>query len=256
MMEYTVQQLGQLSGVTSRTLRYYHQIGLLRPARVGENGYRYYGRGEVARLQQILFYRELGLPLEEIGALLDQPDFDKGKALEAHLEALTARRDRLDQVIDTVKKTILDEKGDVSMTDPQRFEGLRQRMLEENEAAYGQELRETYGEKVIEASQEKWTGMSQSDWARGEALGQEINEALIAAMAQGDPAGEEAHRLCRLHREWLTLFWPQGTYTKALHRGMGELYVADERFRNFYDTAAGPGGAEFLHQALEVYCRA
>ena len=97
-MDYTVQQLARLSGVSPRTLRYYHQIGLLSPAYVGNNGYRYYGRVQVDRLQQILFYRELGLPLEKIGAILEDPAFDRAQALEAHLQALTARRARLDQI--------------------------------------------------------------------------------------------------------------------------------------------------------------
>ena len=254
-MEYTVQQLSDLSGVSPRTLRYYHQIGLLIPAYVGGNGYRYYGRAQVDRLQQILFYRELGLPLEQIGAILEDPAFDRARALEDHLQALTARRERLDQMIRTLRHTIREGKGDCIMQDTERFEGLRHQLLEENEARYGQEARETYGQETVEASLRKMKGLTQEQWARGEELNQEIAQALRAAMAQGDPAGKKAQTLCRLHRDWLTLFWPQGAYSKEAHRGLGALYAADERFRAYYEEAAGPGAADFLCRALEEYCR-
>ena len=253
-MEYTVQQLSDLSGVSPRTLRYYHQIGLLSPAYVGDNGYRYYGRAQVDRLQQILFYRELGLPLEKIGAILEDPAFDRVRALRDHLQALTARRDRLDQLIRTLRNTIREGKGDCVMQDTERFEGLRQQLLEENEARYGQEAREKYGHETVEASLRQMRGLTREQWAQGEEWNQTIADALRAAMARGDPAGEEARALCRLHRDWLTLFWPQGSYTKEAHRGLGELYAADERFRAYYEQAAGPGAADFLCRALAEYC--
>lgn len=253
-MEYTVQQLSRLSGVSPRTLRYYHQIGLLRPDHVGDNGYRYYGRAQVDRLQQILFYRALGLPLERIGAVLADPAFDRVRTLEEHLQSLAAQRDRLDQIIRTLRKTIREAKGGCKMQDNERFEGLRQQFLEENEADYGQEIREKYGEEIVEGSLRRMKGLSQETWARGEGLSRNINAALKEAMAQGDPKGEEAQALCRLHRDWITLYWPEGAYTKEAHRGLGELYASDERFRAYYEKAAGPGAAAFLCRALAEFC--
>ena len=108
----------------------------------------------------------------------------------------------------------------------------------------------------MEASFRQMKGLTQEALERGEALSREVNAALQAALAQGDPAGEAAQTLCQLHRDWITLFWPQGLYTKEAHRGLGELYAADERFRDYYEKAAGPGAADFLCRALAEFCRA
>ena len=105
-MEYSIQELSRLSGVTTRTLRWYDQIGLLKPSRVAESGYRYYGRAEVDRLQDILYYRALGVELARIKECLDDPSFDRLAALERHLAALEAKREHLEQLIQSVKDTI------------------------------------------------------------------------------------------------------------------------------------------------------
>ena len=122
-MKYTVKQLAALSGVTPRTLRWYDLEGLLKPLRRTDAGYRLYGPQEVDRLQQILFYRELGLELSAIRRLLDDPAFDREAALQSHLAALEARRTRLDALILTVKKTL---KGASMMSDLEKFECFKQ----------------------------------------------------------------------------------------------------------------------------------
>ena len=250
-MEYTVKKLAELSGVSARTLRYYDQIGLLKPARGAENGYRVYTEAEVDLLQQILFYRELGVELASIGALLRAEDYDRAAVLESHLVSLREKQEQLARVIDTVDRTLCSLRGECTMSDKEKFAGLRQRALEENERRYGAELRERYGDEAIDAANEKFRGLSQEDAARAEALEAQIGEALRAASEAGDPAGPLAERLCALHREWLCLYWP--SYTKAAHRGVAALYVCDERFRAYYDKFV-PGGAEFLRRALEHYC--
>ena len=116
-MEYTIKQLADLSGVTPRTLRWYDREGLLRPGRVTEAGYRIYGPKEVDRLQEILFYRELGFSLADIRRLLDDPAYDRQAALQSHLAELKARRARLDGIILTVQKTIAEAKGGCKMSD-------------------------------------------------------------------------------------------------------------------------------------------
>ncbi|MEA5067391.1 MAG: MerR family transcriptional regulator, partial [Christensenellaceae bacterium] len=145
-MEYTVDQLSRLSGISARTLRYYDQIGLLKPARVRSSGYRIYGSDEVNRLQQILLYREMDMALSDIRQVLDAPDFDVAHALRAHLTALELRRARIERLISTVKNTLNSQEEGKAMDDHQKFEGFKRQLVEDNELRHGREARERYGE--------------------------------------------------------------------------------------------------------------
>lgn len=252
-MEYSVEKLAKLSGVSARTLRYYDQLGLLVPKRISSNGYRIYGKAEVDRLQQILFYRELGVPLEEIARMLSKGDFDAGAALQNHLRALLDRRDRIDAMIGNVEKTLKSMEGDIMMTDDEKFDGFTKKLVDDNEAKYGKEIREKYGEEAIDRSNAKLRGMSRARYAEVEQLAREVNEALKAAFEQGDPAGALAQKACALHGQWLLCYWDQ--YSKEAHMGLGEMYVSDPRFTAYYDQIA-PGLAVFLRDALRVYCGA
>ncbi len=250
-MEYTVHKLAALSGVSIRTLRYYDQIGLLTPARISSNGYRIYGPKEVDALQQILFYRELGVALEEIGKLLVSGTFDRREALRGHHAALLLRRERLDALIDNVEKTLRTMKGEMTMSDKEKFEGFKQKLVEDNERTYGDEIRAKYGDDAVDRSNAKLMGMTPTQYAEVEELSERLNEALKEAFAQGDPAGEPAQRACALHKEWLCYFWEK--YSKEAHMGLGQMYVDDERFTAYYDNIA-PGCAVFLRDALAVFC--
>ena len=149
-MEYSIQELSRLSGVTTRTLRWYDQIGLLKPSRVAESGYRYYGRAEVDRLQDILYYRALGVELARIKECLDDPSFDRLAALRNHLAALEAEQERLEQLIRSVKDTIGAEERNEIMSDEQKFEAFKQRAVVHNEEVYGAEIRAKYGEQEVD----------------------------------------------------------------------------------------------------------
>ncbi|NLD58893.1 MAG: MerR family transcriptional regulator [Clostridiales bacterium] len=251
-MEYTVDKLAKLAGISARTLRYYDAFGLLPPARVRENGYRTYGQREVDRLQQILFFRELGVPLEEIKAILSAEGFDARAALEGHLSALLARRERLDLLIANVEKTIRSMKGEEIMSDREKFDGFLQKLVDDNEQRYGREIREKYGDAQIDRSNAKVKGMSKEQFAEMERLTAELNETLKAAFEQGDPAGALAQRACALHREWLCFFWDQ--YSKEAHMGVAQMYVDDPRFTAYYDRIA-VGCAQFLRDAVFIYCK-
>lgn len=252
-MEYTVKQLADLSGVTPRTLRYYDCIGLLRPGRTTQAGYRLYGPAQVDRLQQILFYRELGLPLEEVARLLDQPGFDARAALQSHLVELEAQRERLDTLILTVKKTLKRQKGELDMSDKEKFEGFKARIVAEHEARYGAEVREKYGDVEMDAAKTAVMGLTQEGYQEWTALGRELQERLETAVRTGaDPAGEAGRELACLHRRWLTLTGNQ--YDAARHRGIAQLYVADERFTAYYDKMV-PGCARFLRDAVLVHVK-
>lgn len=135
-MEYTIKKLGQLAGVSTRTLRYYDEIGILKPARISSSGYRIYGQKEIDILQQILFYRELGFNLSDIREILSSPDFDKVKALKEHKKRLIEKRSQIDLLIKNVEKSIAYTEGRIKMSDKEKFEGFKQRLIEKNEEKY------------------------------------------------------------------------------------------------------------------------
>lgn len=249
-MEYTVKELGRLSGVTSRTLRYYDQIGLLKPLRLTEAGYRIYGGEQVERLQQILIFKELGIGLHQIAELLDAPD-SRLAALGKHLSELKRRRFELDLLIENVSKTIAEQRGELTMTDQERFEGLKKQMIEENEKKYGAELRKKYGTDAVERSNAKLSEMTAGQMEDAERLKEEFERTLKEAMQTGDAGGELANRACDLHRQWLACY--SDSYSPEYHRGLGEMYVCDERFTAYYDKIA-PGCAAFLKDAIDAYC--
>ncbi|MDR2889535.1 MAG: MerR family transcriptional regulator [Lachnospiraceae bacterium] len=249
-MEYTINKLAQLAKITTRTLRYYDQCGLLVPTRIS-NGYRIYGQPEVDRLQQILLYRELDMPLEEIAKLLSADDYSAEDTLHGHLTALVAKRSRLDQLISNVEKTIKAKKGELIMSDQEKFKGFINNLVDKNEEQYGDELRQKYDKDTIEASNAKVRGMTAEQYAETERLSAAYQEALKEAFSQGDPASETAQKACDLHRQWLSYFWPE--YSREAHLGVTQMYVDDERFGAYYDKIA-PGCAVFLRDAVAIYC--
>lgn len=253
-MEYTVKALAELSGVSPRTLRYYDQLGLLTPLRTTRADYRIYGPAQVDRLQQILFYRELGFSLADIRRLLDDPDFDRLEALQSHLAALEDRRNRLDGLILTVRKTLDDAKGVQAMTDEEKFEAFKRKAVEENEARYGTEVRAKYGDEEADAANARAMSLTREEYTRWKALEDEILSGLAAAVRAGaDPAGPEGARLAGLHREWLSLAW--GSYDPKRHAGLAALYTEDGRFTAYYDREV-PGCAVFLRAAVEAWVKA
>lgn len=251
-MEYNVGSLAKLAGVSARTLRYYDKINLLQPERVLENGYRIYGQKEVNMLQQILFYRELGVPLDEIKRIVRKVSYNDEGALNGHLAALKARRERIDLLIANVEKTIAASKGEKTMNDKEKFEGFKRELVEENEMKYGKEIREKYGDEKVNASNAKVMGMSEEQYQEVQRLSDEINASLKAAFEIGDPACEEAQRVCELHKKWLCYFWKD--YSKEAHVGIANNYVDDARFKKHYDDIA-EGCAEFLRDAITIYCK-
>ncbi|TDF95061.1 MerR family transcriptional regulator [Paenibacillus piri] len=249
-MEYTVQKLGRLAGISTRTLRYYDEIGILKPARVNSSGYRVYGQAEVDRLQQILFYRELGLRLDQISELVNSPSFNGTEALKQHREQLLDKRKQLDVLIANVEKTIAFNEGRITMSDKEKFEGFKQKLIDDNEAKYGQEIREKYGEDAVNKSNAKVKNMTQEQYEEVTRLSEQLAETLAEAFKQGDPAGELAMQAAELHKRWLTYYWSE--YNKEAHAGIVQMYVDDERFTAYYDKLQ-PGTAQFLRDAVHIY---
>jgi DNA-binding transcriptional MerR regulator len=249
-VEYTVQKLGLLAGVSTRTLRYYDQIDLLKPARINSSGYRIYGNQEVDRLQQILFYRELGVSLEEIKHLITSPAFDADCALKEHRKRLLEKREQLDRLITNVELTLAQREGTTTMSDKQKFEGFKQKLIDDNEKEYGEEIRAKYGVEQVEKTNSKIKGMTEQQSAQLEQLAQDIHTTLAEAFTTGNPAGELAQRAAELHRQWLSFYWD--SYSKEAHAGLARMYVEDERFKAYYDSNQ-PGTAEFLRDAVLIY---
>lgn len=253
-MEYTVAGLARLAGVSVRTLHWYDQIDLLRPAYVTPAGYRRYGPAEVDALQSILFYRALGLPLKAIAALLSDASADRLAELKRHRAALLAQRAHLDALLATLDKTIQMEEGKTAMTDKEKFEHLREDAIARNEALYGAQAREAYGDGAVDASYAKLRGLSPEQYGAAGALAEEINAALAQAVRAGEaPGGAQGRAIAQMHRRWLEYFW--ASYTPEAHRGAAELYVCDPRFTAYYDggTHGVPGCAAFLRDAVAAF---
>ena len=249
-MEYTVEKLSRLAGVSARTIRYYDQIGLLKPAYTNAAGYRLYGQAEIDRLQQILFYRELGVSLGRIKEIINSAAFNRKHALREHKEKLLAKRAQLDLLIANVDKTIVAMEGGISISDQEKFSGFKEKMIAENEAKYGAEIREKYGAETVDESNRKFLNMTKEEYNEFTKLEAEILSTLKKAFATGDPAGELGQKVADLHRQWLSFTWDQ--YSNKAHAGLARMYVDDPRFTAYYDRE-GPGLAEFLRDAILVY---
>ncbi|TEB07407.1 HTH-type transcriptional activator mta [Pelotomaculum schinkii] len=249
-MEYTVQKLARLAGISARTLRYYDEIGILKPARMNSSGYRIYGQAEVNMLQQILFYKELGISLESIKKIVTAPSFNGVEALKEHRAQLLEKRKQLDLLIANVEKTMALTEGRMSMTDKEKFEGFKQKLIDDNEIKYGKEIRNKYGADTVNKSNAKLKNMTQEEYEEATRLANEVNVTLAEAFKTGDPAGAIAQKAADLHKQWLTYFWSE--YSKEAHAGLAQMYMDDERFKAYYDEKQ-PGTAEFLRDAIHVY---
>lgn len=239
-----------MAGLSTRTLRYYDEIGILKPARINSSGYRIYGQSEVDKLQQILFYRELEVSLESIKNIITSPFFESEKALKEHRIKLLEKREQLDLLIANVDKSLGQKKGSVTMTNKEKFEGFKQKMIDENEKKYGKEIRTKYGDKQVDKSNAKIKNMTEEETSRVEKLAIDVMATLKEAFATGDPAGESAQKAAKLHHQWLCYYWD--TYTKESHAGLARMYVDDERFTAYYDKDQ-PGTAAFLRDAILIY---
>lgn len=250
-MPYTVKQAAEMAGISVRTLHHYDQIGLLHPASITAAGYRLYGEREMEKLQQILFFRELDFPLAQIREILHSPDFDQGKALQKHREMLLDRRERLDALIQNIDKTIKANKEEIIMKDEERFTGFGKKLIEENEARYGREIREKYGEEAVQSSYEKVGKYSKEEWEAIQLEADGIYKSLAGKM--GLPPGDERVQAdIKRHYDHLNKYF--STYSKAAYAGLGEMYAEDERFRAFYEKYA-PGMADYLREAIREFTR-
>jgi len=245
-MRYTVKQLATLAGVTNRALHYYDEIGLLHPESVGENGYRYYGEEAALRLQQILFYRELDFPLDQIKALLDRPDFDLLQTLEGHRRALNQRVERINRLIETVDHTIKHLQGEYQMSTQDFYSGFD----EEKQKKLAEEAQNLWGESVVQ-TQKRWESYSREKKNAVLAENHAITNGVAAAMDQGPESPEVQQWIERWYRSINENFY---TCSLEMFEALGHGYVEDERFSATYEKVK-PGLAAFMDKAMTYYCK-
>ena len=235
----TVKEVSRITGVSVRTLHHYDAIGLLKPAKITDAGYRLYDDTALRRLQTILFFRELEFPLQEIRVILDSPAFDPMDALESQIKLLELRRQHLDDLISHARN--IQNKGVIDMN----FKPFDKSQVD----AYAAEAKAKWGK--TEAYREYEQKSSDKDGQNGDALMAIFAE--IGAVRHLDPASEEVQALVSKIQNHITAHFYN--CTKPILAGLGQMYVSDQRFRENIDRAGGEGCAEFAAKAIEIYCK-
>lgn len=240
----TVGEVAELAGVTVRTLHHYDELGLLSPSGRSEAGYRLYSYDDLARLREILIWRALGFPLGDIGALLDDPGHDRLAALERQRQLIEGERERLGALAAAVDAAIAAHRNGTRLEATKMFEGF-------DPSEYEEEARERWGHtEAYRESARRAARYGDAEWREIRAEAEAITRELVALMRSGAPAdGPEARALAERHRGHISRwFYP---CTPAMHRGLAEMYVADERFTQTYEREA-EGLAAYVHDAIEA----
>ena len=242
-----MRQVAELASITVRTLHHYDALGLLRPPARSAAGYRLYGEADLLRLQQILFFRELEFPLEQIRDILADPLFDEVRALKMHREMLRAKAARLARLIETVDKTLENLTEDtMGMTDEELYAGFSQEQIER----YKREAREKYGEQIVEESERRVKQMPKSHWETINAEGDDATRRIAALAGEGrTPADPDVQAQIARHYHWVDNFWHP---TAEAYAGLGQMYTENEEFRAFYEKF-GPNMADFMAAAMRYY---
>lgn len=243
-MAHTVKAVADLAGISIRTLHHYDEIGLLKPAELSAAGYRLYSQQDLERLQQVLFFRELGLSLHEIQAILDSPGFDRKQALLDHRKLLQERQRRLERLIRSVDQTLEAMKRGTTMDEKAMFDGF-------DPSQYEEEARQRWGHsKEFQQSVERTKRYTKGDW---EGIQQEIGQISqgIAALMERSPEDPEVQGwVGKWHQVINDRFY---ACSSEVFRGLADLYVQDERFTAVFEKTR-PGMAEFMRQAMHAYC--
>jgi DNA-binding transcriptional MerR regulator len=245
-MVYTVKQLADVAGVSTRTLHYYDQIGLLTPSSVGQNGYRYYDDEAVLRLQQILFFRELDFSLAELQTIIDGPEFSMLQALRTHKRALRQRMTRLDELIQTIDRTILHLEGVTSMETKDLFAGFDEAQQEK----YEQEIAQKFGESRVKESRRRWASYTHDDKVQIGTEGEAIYRDFLKYIDE-DPTIPEVQQIVARWHQHLRYFYEP---TPEILAGLGQAYADEPAFAAFYQRIH-PEMPEFLRHAIAHYCR-
>lgn len=245
-MKMYIKEFAKLCGVSVRTIHYYDEIGLLKPAFVDEqNGYRFYDEKSLERIQEILFFKELDFSLKSISEIISSPDYDKQKALKEQRKLLILKKERLQRIIDALDNAA---KGNITMNafDNNEFDTARKQYEAEAKERWGKtDAYKEHEQKTASYSKDKW---------------QQVNDGLNAILAQfavclqsgQTPDSDEAQSLVKKLQSYIT----ENYYTCSakILKGLGQMYVADERFKKNIDKHA-VGTAQFISKAIDFYCK-
>lgn len=242
-MAMRVKEVADLVGISVRTLHHYDDIGLLIPEEKTESGYRLYSDNNLETLQQILFFKELDFPLKKIKEVITSPSFDREEALKLHRNMLLEKRNRIDQMMMTIDKTLQHKKGEILMTDREKFEGF-----DFSHNPYEQEARERWGDKTVDQANAKIENKTKEE---KEAMERETNAIYrhLAELRHDPPESKEAQAAIK---EWYEFLNNMSHYSLDAFKGLGQMYVDDERFTNSIDRF-GDGLAEFMRDAMAIY---
>lgn len=239
-----INDVAKLTGVTVRTLHYYDEIGLLRPEEINQSGYRIYTEKSLEKLQQILFFRELDFPLDEIKELMEKSSFDEKLAMRRHMELLVKKRERLDRIIGLLSNKI-EGGGEMSFKE---FDSTEIKAAKEK---YAQEVKERWGNTdAYKESQKKTRGYDENKWKDVLGNGGSILQGF-AECRECQPDSQQAQRLVKKWQDYITENFY--TCTKEILSCLGMMYTGDERFTENIDRY-GKGTAEFMAKAIEIYC--
>ena len=246
-MDSSIQDVTRLTGTTSRTLRHYDQIGLLRPSRLGSNGMRFYDGAALVRLQRILLLRELGVGLDEVRRVLDR-ELDDVAALRRHLLVLRAEQERLARQIASVERTVTAREAGAELMSTQMFDGF-------DHTVHREEVEQRWGAAAYAESDRWWRGLGEEGRAAWRARQTALSADWRSAAERGvDPSSDEAQELAARHVAWLGDVpgtpGHGGTPVRAYVEGLADMYVADPRFAAHY---GGPDGAQLVRDALHRY---
>jgi MerR family transcriptional regulator, thiopeptide resistance regulator len=238
----TIGEVAELAGVSVRTLRHYDELGLLVPSERSDAGYRLYDHADLVRLQEILVWRQLGFPLADIAAIQDAPHHDRITALQRQRSLAERERERLEAVIRALDAALIAHRNGTKLEEAAMFDGF-------DHEQYEAEARERWGHTEAYAQSSRRTaGYTEQDWSAIRAESEEITRAFAELHQSGEPPSSPAARTtAERHRQHITQwFYP---CSSAMHCGLADMYVADERFARNYDGVA-PGLAAYVREAI------
>ncbi|QDX94449.1 MerR family transcriptional regulator [Brevibacillus laterosporus] len=243
-MDMKVKEVAELVGVSIRTLHHYDQIGLLTPKETTDSGYRLYSEENLEKLQQILFFKELGFSLKEIKKIINSPSFNQQEALILQRKMLIEKRHRVDKMIETIDKTIKFMMGEIQMTNEERFEGINFRHNQ-----YEQEARQRWGNQPVDETYAKLEGMTK-DEQKGLSEKWDMIFNKLALLRGQSPKSQEVQATIKEWYDFLNKNF--GKYSLDAFYGLGQLYIDDERFTKNIDQYS-EGLAKFMSDAMEVF---
>lgn len=253
MEKYSVKQLSRIAGVSVRTLHVYDKLHLLKPKIRTEAKYRYYGHDELLRLQQILFYKELGFSLKNIIEILDDPEFDIVQALEIHKVSLKQKQENISILIDTIDKTINHlKKGEIMLKPEELYEGFTKEQAE----TYRSEAINKYGNEAVSKSEKYLQSLKKEDFESLKIKAKQVYEDLFE-MRKENPESEKVQKLIAEHYKVIRQFWGTANSIEKqadAYAGLSDLYISDERF-TMVQNQAQPEFAFFLNKAMKYFSK-